>query len=182
MTLLEYKIFVENLSSANKDAIFMNSDIDYDSIVLAEIFRRSVKMRDEVCIFAGNLDLGDDVYAKYNYTDSIQQFVKRGGKLRIILNAYNKNASSIVDTLLAMDSRNVEIRKSKIRLTDATNKEIHFTVAGGSFRYEYDIANHSVMCNFNDTEKASKLKDIFEKCWEDKSTIGLEDSWSEQTV
>ena len=182
MTLLEYKTFVENLSSANKDAIFMNSDIDYDSIVLAEIFRRSVKMHDEVCIFMGNLDLGDSVYAKHNYIDSIQQFVNSGGKLRIVLNAYNKNASSIIDTLLAMDSRNVEIRKSKIRLTDATNKEIHFTVAGGSFRYEYDIVNHSVMCNFNDTEKASKLKDIFEKCWEDKSTIGLEDSWSEQTV
>lgn len=182
MNLLEYKTFVENLSSADEDALFMNSDVDYDSIVLAEIFRRSGKMHDEVCIFAGNLDLGDSVYAKHNYIDSMQQFVNRGGKLRIVLNAYNKNTSSIVDTLLAMDSRNVEIRKSKIRLTDATNKEVHFTVAGSSFRYEYNIADHSVMCNFNDAGKVSKLKDVFEKCWNDESTIGLEDSWTEQTA
>lgn len=182
MTLLEYKTFVENLSSVDDNRIFMNSDIDYDSIVLAEIFRRSGKMCDEVCIFAGNLDLGDSVYAKHNYIDSMQQFVKRGGKLRIMLNAYNKNVSSIVDTLLMMDSRNVEIRKSKIRLTNATNKEVHFTVAGSSFRYEYNIANHSVMCNFNDAGKASKLKGTFEKCWKDKSTIDLEDSWTEQTT
>lgn len=179
MTLLEYKTFIENLSSDDEDRIFMNSDIDYDSIVLAEIFRRSGKMHDEVCIFAGNLNLGDSVYTKNNYIDSMQRFVNRGGKLRIVLNAYNKNASSIVDTLLAMDSRNVEIRKSKIRLTGATNKEVHFTVAGSSFRYEYNIADHSVMCNFNDAGKASKLKDIFEKCWNDKLTIGLENSWVE---
>lgn len=163
MTLLEYKAFVKNLSSADEDRIFMNSDIDYDSIVLAEIFRRSGEMCEEVCIFTCDLDLGDSVYAKHNYIDSVQQFVKRGCKLRIILNAYNKNASSIVDTLLAMDSCNVEIRKSKIRLTEVTNKDIHFTVASSSFRYEYDIVNHSVMCNFNGNEKASKLKDIFEK-------------------
>lgn len=176
MTLLEYKAFVENLSSADEDRIFMNSDIDYDSIVLAEIFRRSGEMCEEVCIFTGDLDLGDSVYTKNNYIDSMQRFVNRGGKLRIILNAYNKNASSIVDILLAMDRCNVEIRKSWIQLTDSVNKEVHFTVAGSSFRYEYDIVNHSVMCNFNGNEKASKLKDIFEKCWDDKSTIGLENS------
>lgn len=179
MTLLEYKAFVENLSSADENRIFMNSDIDYDSIVLAEIFRRSKKKCEEVCIFTGSLDTVDSVYAKNNYMDAIYQFTKEGGRLRVILNAYDRNASDIVDALLMMDNRNVEIRKSMIRLTEATDKDIHFTVSGSTFRYEYDIANHSTMYNFNDNEKASKLKDIFEKCWNNKSTICLEDSWVE---
>ena len=179
MTLLEYKAFTENLSSADENRIFMNSDIDYDSIVLAEIFRRSKKMHEEVCIFTSSLDTADSVYAKNNYTDAIYQFAKDGGKLRVILNAYDRNASDIADTLLMMDNSNVEIRKSKIRLLDRTDKDIHFTISGSTFRYEYDIDNHSTMYNFNDNEKASKLKDIFEKCWNDKSTIGLEDSWAE---
>jgi hypothetical protein len=177
--LLEYKEFVEKLSSADDNRVFMNSDMSHASVVLAEMFRRAEKRNDEVCVFAGSLNMDDSVYAKNNYIDAVYRFAKKGGKLRIILNSYVEKKSEIVTTLLEMGQSNVEIRKSRIRLLAGNpNKEVHFTISGNAFRYEYDTDNHSSMCNFNDNEKALKLKGIFEKCWSDNMTIDLDKTWS----
>lgn len=169
--IVKYKEFVRQLGMNNDGRVFLNSDPDHAIVVSEQIFRQS---NDTVRIFAKNLcrTIGNDPA----YIAAMGDFIERGGKVRILLNGFEKELaikSNLYKRLAYYKSLKhdiiVKTTDAKPYLTaDAEQKEVHFTVGDNkSYRIETDIEKRTAECSMNNPPVASMTADFFDKMFED---------------
>lgn len=163
----EYIAYIQMLAKGNVDRIYMNSGDEHALIVLIELFKKAAN---SIRIFAGSLcgSLGDDI----QYIYAISNFIDKGGNVKILVTEYNEDKAynSPLYRQLAFFKdlgKSVEIKHTDFRIRsnnseDTTDK--HFTVADSqSYRIETNIEDRTARGNFNDSETAQKLEDMFDE-------------------
>lgn len=162
----EYKGFVRSVALSNENRTFLNSDEDHAVDVLEQLFQLS---KDEVRIFAGCLC--KHVGNRTEYIVALSEFIERGGKLYILLNAYDEDAarkSSLYKRLAyyMADGKPIVVKSTQshpYRVSDEDKKEVHFTVGDRrAYRIETDIENRTAECNFNNPVLAGETADFFD--------------------
>ena len=168
--MTKYYEFVKKLSERKEDHLFLNSDAEKMSAVF-EIMLHSAK--DEFRIFAGSLC--NDTVDKAEFIESMSDFIEVGGKLRILLNNYNKEEafhSNLFRRLYYYSSLGKDI---KIRLTDEQpyimrgneKMKVHFSVGDkNAYRIEDNIEKRKAICNMNGIQMAEQLISLFDKIFE----------------
>jgi hypothetical protein len=168
VNLEEYKKSIESLANNRDSMIFMNSGNEHAAIVMGNIFKHS---KQDIRIFAGNLNgavSGDDYYQEH-----LSNFLDSGGKLKILLQEFDKNnPPEIFNLFSSVDffyPENVEIKLSNTTLvSEDTETKVHFTVGDSSmYRIENDVEKYLAKGSFNNPDKANYLIEIFDEIFEE---------------
>jgi hypothetical protein len=161
----EYSQTIEYLAEAQDNVEFTNSGKDHARIVMSNIFKTANQY---VYILAR--DLGGEV-SKGVYLDELENFLNRGGKLKVILEKAPDKKSKAIDIILTYKqghpNQNIEIAYANdydsLFLFD-DYKLKHFTIADGRmYRLEIDTDKYLALVNFNDSIKAHDLLEKFNK-------------------
>lgn len=163
----KYKAFVEWLSDNGDGRIFLNSDPEHALVVLEQIFKQSNEI---VRIFAKNLC--QNVGNEPSYIAALSDFIERGGRVRILLNGYQKELalnSNLYKRLAYYKSQKkdivVKISKARpYRKSDIEQREIHFTIGDEkAYRIETDTESRTAECSMNNPEVALGIANFFDK-------------------
>ena len=162
-----YRDYISRLAKESKDVVFINSSAQHAAIVLSTIFKNA---KDYVKIFAG--DLRGDVSCDAEYKLELENFLKRKGRLHIILEKYDDkepiNIADIIRYYSIPDNNLIEIKylPNDLKLQNQANSyfaNIHFCVADDKmFRIETDTQNYLAQGNFNDKETSDMLLKRFD--------------------
>lgn len=165
------KKYIEYITQLANDRInkpFSNSDEDHALEVLIKIFQIS---NETIRIFAGSLC--SNVPNNPRYIAAISDFIERGGRVRILLNDFNKeNAknSNLFKRLAyyaSLENTDVQLHTTKAKpylIKDPQKKPVHFTVGdANTYRIETDIERRTDICNFNHPEGARNLIAFFDR-------------------
>lgn len=164
--IIEYRRYVKFLADNNENRIFLNSDNEKAIVVFTELFAIA---HSEVKIFAGCLS--NDVSNNGEYLSSINNFISKGGHLKILLNAFNEEKAKESDLLKRLAFYQTKNLPVQVRLcndkpyfdNDPEEKEVHFTVVDShAYRIETDIIARKSICNMNDNIMGHKLSDLFD--------------------
>lgn len=175
----DYADFVRLLARIGENRTFLNSDEEHALTVLVQLFQTA---KEEIRVFAGCLyeHIGDSP----EYIIALSEFIERGGKLYILLNAYDENRakeSNLFKRLSYYKSlgKPVSVKTSGAHpyvTRDGERKEVHFTVADGkAYRIETDTEKRSAVCNFNNPALAEQVTGIFDTLFtrEDAEEVDL---------
>jgi hypothetical protein len=161
-----YKEYIRDLARHSKNVVFLNSSAQHASMVMSTIFDAS---KGSVKIFAGNLR--GDVSSDSEYQSSLSQFLRKKGRLQILLEEYEKSQPPNIKSLLRYfkisDPACIDIRllnNYELRLGENNDQRIHFCVADRKmYRLETNTELYLAKGNFNDPATADKLSDIFDQ-------------------
>lgn len=181
----QYRNYVKHLAANEEPRTFLNEDEDHALEVLIQLFSIS---KQEVRIFAGCLckHVGD----KDEYVIAISDFIERGGRLKILLNAYDEECvrnSNLYRRLYYYKTIGKEIivktTEAHPYLTkDKDKNEVHFTIGDNkSYRIETDVNNRTAECNFNNPQLAVLLVKFFDNIFNDKKSkeVNLENIFND---
>jgi hypothetical protein len=162
-----YKDYLKELAQNRKNVVFFNSSAEHASAVMSTIFQNSENL---VKVFAGGLT--GEVSSSPEYRKSLDNFLRRGGRLQILLEEYNADCPPINIDLLRfykLKSTNQVVVKTHpenyfIKRKDADEGgKIHFCVADSRmYRIETDTLNYLAEGNFNDEKTAKALDVLFD--------------------
>ena len=163
-----YIEYISKLANGRINENFSNSDDEHALEVLIKIFQIS---NETIRIFAGSLC--SDVPNHPRYIAALSDFIERGGRVRILLNNFNKeNAkkSNLFKRLAyyaSLENIDIRLHTTKIKpylIKDPQRKPVHFTVGdANAYRIETDIEKRTANCNFNNPEGAKKLIAFFDQ-------------------
>jgi hypothetical protein len=156
-----YRDYISRLATKRTNEVFLNSSAAHASIVLSNIFQQS-----ENCVkmFAGNLK--GEVSNNPQYIDSIVKFLRRNGKLQILLEEYDtNNPPEILERIRFYKNKNlVSIKTHPYELTISSGQKIHFSVGDNKmYRLETDVDKYLAEGNFGDASTAKFLSDKFDE-------------------
>lgn len=163
----DYKDFVRQMASNKENRTFLNSDEDHAVDVLVQLFQISEQ---EVRIFAGCLC--KHVGNRTEYIVALSEFIERGGKLFILLNAYDEEAAKKSNLYKRLayyieEGRDVIVKSTQAhpyRASDSDKKEVHFTIGDKkAYRIETDIEKRTAECNFNNPVLAEETAKFFDE-------------------
>ena len=168
----EYNEFVNFLVTKGINKIFLNSDLDKMKAVFTEMFKSATQ---ELRIFAGTLC--NDVTDSEEYVETLSDFIEKGGKLRILLNNFDKQKagkSRLFNRLTyycSLNEYNIQVKSTKeepyVVMGKGEKKNVHFAVGDKkSYRIETDIEKRNAVCNMNDPVNAGKYADFFDKIFD----------------
>lgn len=159
---LEYSSFVKNLAETNSERTFFNDGPEDAADVFYNIFEHAT---DEILMFAENMN--ETVTSHPKFISGLENFLSKGKNLKIVLadsvtstDSLAEPLSTILKTYIMASPGQVQIKKSKARVTSKSNP-IHFTVSSSMYRKEYDTKKFSAECCFKDDKVANHLKGIF---------------------
>ncbi|MBW4712497.1 hypothetical protein KZY63_06910 [Prevotella histicola] len=161
-----YRDFVASIAASRENRTFLNSDEDHALDVLVQLFQQA---QHDVRIFAGCLC--KHVGNKPEYVVALSEFIERGGKLRILLNAYEEECAKDANLYKRLSyyqtqGKPIQIKSANIHPYmegDPNKKEIHFTIGDEcAYRIETDIDKRTAQCNFNNPEFAEKIVKFFD--------------------
>ena len=173
----KYRDFVHFLAINDEYRVFLNSDNEKAIAVFVELFK---KAKECLYIYAGCLS--NDVTNSSEYISSIREFIRNGGEVKVLLNAYNEETASQSDLLKRLayfqaKKKNVIVKKTNEKLfipSPEGDREIHFTVVDRkSYRIEIDIVNRKSICNMNDTQMGEKLTSLFDPMFDKATPLNL---------
>lgn len=170
----DYAKYIQNLAQNDESIIFQNSSSEHASIVMSTIFKYS---NENIRILAGNLN--GEVSSSENYNKELQSFLNRNGKIRILLDDYNKNINpqtlKILSEAYYYNPELVEIRLSPIKIIGAkTKKNLHFCIGDKKmFRLELDTKKYIANCSLNSVEISGLLIDSFDMLFENNKSTPL---------
>lgn len=173
-----YEQFVRLLARNNDDRTFLNSDEAHALTVFVQMFRSAME---EVRIFAGCLCkyIGNEP----EYIIALSEFIERGGKLYILLNAYDESLAKESNLFKRLSyykslSKPVYIKTSNTHpymLKDGKKNEVHFSVADNkAYRIETDIVKRSAVCNFNNPVLAKQITELFDELFAKEDTKDID--------
>lgn len=176
--LSEYKEFIHMLSETSDSRIFLNKGPEHAKIVLEQIFRQS---KDILRIFAGNLCkiVGNDP----SYIDALSDFVKNGGKVRILLNKYDEKLASESNLYMRLaylksEGNDIVVKSTTAkpyRASDPDQKETHFTIGDTkAYRIETDTDKREAECSMNRPEVAEKMSEFFDALFESSKSTEID--------
>lgn len=165
----EYKNYISNLAKLGSNVVFYNKGNMHAALVMSTIFDYS---KSNLKIYAGNLNGG--VSDQACYRESLDQYLRNGGKVEIILNDYDpKNANPKIFNILKyhklLNDEVVSVKSYKGKLIDNKSQhEVHFTVSSSleegvlnMYRLENNIKEYTASGNFNDIVTSELLGTIF---------------------
>lgn len=171
----EYFDFVDELAKNREDKVFFNSGPIHASIVMSRIFKYSNNI---IRIFSGGFN--GTVSNDKEYLYYLESFLKKGGKLKILVEDYNSNSKSKIYEILKQPKyiNQIEIKQtsSRVNSVDIDTKEtnpIHFTIGDeNSIRIETNPKNYTAEVNFKSND-AKILIEIFENIFEQDNSKKL---------
>lgn len=162
-----YITYISQLAQNKSNVEFLNSDEDHALSVLVQIIKSA---QTTLRIFAGALCSA--VPSNPEYISALSDFIEKGGKLTIALNAFSPEDatnSNLFKRLayyieLGKDIHIYSTDAHPYLVSDPLKNEIHFTIGDNcSYRVETDIERKTAKCNFNNPEAAANLIDFFDK-------------------
>lgn len=172
--LFQYEQLIENLASNNESMMYFNSGPDHAAVVFSTIFKYATN---EVCILAG--DMNGKISSNTKYLTELEKFLKRKGKVKILLEEYKKEKNPKLFDLLAQyqffDSDQIIIKQFDGVVTNTdTKKKIHFCIADDKiYRVEEDTENYVANGSFNDDKTVKILNNIFNEISSKANSIVL---------
>lgn len=162
-----YVTYIKQLANSKSNVEFLNSDEEHALAVLCQIIRST---EHELRIFAGALC--SSVPSNPEYISALSDFIEKGGKLVVALNAFSRE-EAMNSNLFKRLAYYIELSKDihiystgahPYLVSDPQKNEIHFTIGDNcSYRVETDIAKKTAKCNFNNPEAAANLIEFFDK-------------------
>lgn len=163
--LSSYKKYISDLANNNQDELFFNSGKEHAIVVLSTILN---KAKNHVKIYAGNLNGG--IANSPAYQDAMRQFLAREGKVTVLLEEYNPANKPEIFQVFKLYKKlfpnNVELKTHNQIITEGGKQynPIHFCVADGKmYRIERDVVNFAAQGNFNDSNVAGELEEVFDR-------------------
>lgn len=162
-----YITYITQLANSKSNVEFLNSDEEHALAVLVQIIKSA---QSTLRIFAGALC--SPVPSNSEYISALSDFIEKGGKLVIALNAFSQKEatnSNLFKRLayyieLGKDIHIYNTGAHPYLVSDPLKNEIHFTIGDEcSYRVETDIVKKTAKCNFNNPEAAANLIDFFDK-------------------
>ncbi len=171
----EYKNYILNLANNSSNVVFYNSGNEHAAFVMSTIFEHS---HNEVKIYAG--DFLGNVSDQDCYRQALDQYLRTGGKLKVLLNKYDtlKTRPKIFEILKfhkLLNKDSVLIKSYAGKLIDTrANTEVHFTIAKSAnsevfnmYRLENNIEEYTATGNFNDSETSGILSSLYDEIFSD---------------
>lgn len=162
-----YITYIAQLANSKSNVEFLNSDEEHALAVLCQIIRSAEhKLR----IFAGALC--STAPSNPEYISAISDFIEKGGKLVVALNAFSPEEatnSNLFKRLayyieLGKDIHIYSTGAHPYLVSDPQKNKIHFTIGDNcSYRVETDIVKKTAKCNFNNPEAAANLIEFFDR-------------------
>ena len=150
-----YKHAVDFKAKYAENFVFENSSPKHAAIVTSTIFKYAKK---SILIFDDNLN-GTTTNYESDFYDNVENFLKKGGDLKIVIDAEIKEDN--VDFLKLKDLKNndykIELYKPSKEFSKEfkvdTSTKIYCTLADNKmYRFETSNAKKTAYCNFNDNE------------------------------
>lgn len=159
MDFEDFKIAVSNLARSKSDFIFNNSNPDHASVVIAKMLEVA---ESEFIIYDDDLS-GDLANRNEELYDNLAQFVRKKGKLRVVVDNVSDSSNRIykfISDLHGQYPENVSLRKSSEEFRKGINaltkeiypneSEINFACGDRvSFRVETVKNQRKALCSFN---------------------------------
>ena len=170
-----YRNYVNKLAEDKKDYQFTNSSPKHAAIVMSTIFKYA---KERVYIYDDNLN-GNIVNYENKFYENVENFLKTGGVLKIVINHDIDIFSNVYLKLKEFKDKkyNIELKKPNIDfintflLKNGDNEDwnLYFTSADNSMvRVENDNTFKLALCNFNNESLSkylnSKMDKYFDKC------------------
>lgn len=162
-----YITYITQLANSKSNIEFLNSDEEHALAVLCQIIRSA---EHTLRIFAGALC--SEVPSSPEYISAISDFIEKGGKLVVALNAFSREEATN-SNLFKRLAYYIELGKDihiygtgahPYLVSDPLKNEIHFTIGDEcSYRVETDIVKKTAKCNFNNPEAAANLIEFFDR-------------------
>ena len=162
-----YITYITQLANSKSNVEFLNSDEEHALAVLVQIIKSA---QSTLRIFAGALC--STVPSNPEYISALSDFIEKGGKLVITLNAFspedatNSNLFKRLAYYIEL-GKDIHIYRTNAHpylVSDPFKNEIHFTIGDDcSYRVETDIVKKTAKCNFNNPEAAANLIEFFDK-------------------
>lgn len=165
----DYQRRIENLANSRSPFIFYYAGIAQASIVLSNIIKNSNSVIRMVC---GSLN--SKLKSESSFLNSIEDFLLRGGELRILLDDHYPDVESEFTNLLNIykDLNNVQIRafKDGAGIFDEDYNLIHYMTGDDSiYRREFDCVQFLARGSFNDPDETEELNKFFDDAFESES-------------
>ena len=173
-TDLIYEKFLQTVADKGENRTFLNSNEDHAVSVLVKIFQTS---QSTLRIFAGCLC--EHVGNQPAYIIALSEFIERGGKLYILLNAFDENKAKVSNLYKRLayyksQGKPIFVKKTPARpylTNDPEKKEVHFTVGDEkAYRIETDVEKRTAECNFNNPVLASDTALFFDSLFKRADT------------
>jgi len=168
-----YNGYIASLAQKNRDVVFYNSGPEHAAFVMGTMF---MKAKESVRVLAK--DFSGKVSGSPFYINALNDFLKRGGSIQILLEKYDPlNKPAIFQTLVPhymRDNNCVSIKQRKQKVFKNNPPiEVNFATADEKmYRLEDDIEAFTASGNFNDPNSTRKLNEIFTEIFSDsESTI-----------
>jgi hypothetical protein len=171
-----YMLFLEEAALKKEQQIFAHTGHTQTSIVISLIFKYS---KDIVRIYAGNL-IGIVSNTDF-YLQSLNAFLEKGKKLKLLLEDFPDKSSNAYNILLSraeLFPSQVEIRKldkaASIVLKEHPNGDVsHFVVGDDNmFQLDKNRRNYQGVASFNNHDLTSQLIKIFDNAFKSTSSVG----------
>lgn len=173
-SLDEYRSVIENLADNKESMAYANAGPEHAAIVFANIFRTSNTL---VNVFAGNMNGG--ISSSKAYLEQLNGFLERKGKLRIILQEFdrenNKELFALLKRYAFFHSDQVKVyRTDSTILNTDTNTPIHFCTGDNTmYRMEQNTSKFFATGSFNDPKWVSSLKELFASIKDTSTEVAL---------
>ena len=153
---LEYDAYIKKLIAENSDLTVPNSSHSHALSILRAVFEKAEKT-----IYIYSDALNNIVYNDSTLISNLNQFIKKGGALKVLVKHTPQNNNNFV---AALKEHKVDVNKVKDDNFLIIDKEFNnFVVADNKmFRLETDAEYAEAFCNFNNPTMAEKLARIFE--------------------
>lgn len=159
-----YRNYVNNLANDKKDYQFPNSSKKHAAIVMSTIFKYA---KERVYIYDDNLN-GNIANFESDFYENIENFLKNGGILKIVINDEINIESPLYYRLNEFKNKNYNIELKKpdkkfiksflLKNEDKEDWNLYFTSADNSMiRIETDNKYKLAFCNFNNEKFSTSL-------------------------
>lgn len=162
----QYRKYISILAESGSSETFLNSSSAHAACVMSNIFKKSSK---EVLILAG--DLNGKISTKEEYFIELINFLRRGGKVKYLLNDYDRDKYIPLFFLLNDDEFKTQV---EIKYIQDNHIHIHFAIGDDSmYRLEHDTKNFLATGSFNSKKNVQTLNEIFWRYYKDATKIDI---------
>ena len=158
-SLNDYAKSLSDALKANKKHYTYNKDMRHAAVVVCTAFEHA---KDEIMLLSNKLDRA--LYASPWFVDAIDAFIKKGGKLRVVVETDIEAAHPVISRA---KTPNVEIRRVPPDFFE--HYTFNFMVVDDiGYRFESDRESQEALVCFNSDEHVGflkALKAIFEDLW-----------------
>lgn len=162
----DYIALIRRLAEEDSDRIIPNSTTEHAIVLIERLFLKAGRIAK---IFTGALN--SEIYAKDSVVTAISGFLKKGGKLEILVQHCTSSADieALVKTEGGLFSRLTDLGHRDVDIAmywsdeAAQNERFHFMVLDEkAFRFEPDHTKHEAFACFNGVKVAKSLNKVFQ--------------------